>query len=611
MRKTMQTARNASVLPDRLLSRISLAISGLVFFFCVLSVPQAHAWWDGKWKQRKQIQFDASSKGADIQESLTDVPVLVRLHTGNFKFSNAKADGSDIRFVSADDKSPLKYHIEKFDPKEEIALIWVKVPRITGGSKQDSIWMYYGNPSAPDGQDAGGTYDVNQVAVYHLREQEGLPKDATAYGNHAAGFTGKLGIPSAVGSGAQFGRATGAQMTIARSPSLSFVKGFTFSAWVRLNQSAGSSQLFSWEDGIQAIIIGIDNRNAYCTLGYGKGHDAATPKTAALTPDRWQHLAVTVDPDKRITLYVDGKEASTGNLNRGIPAPSADIIIGGAANGGSAFIGDLDEVQLSNTVRSADWLNEAFQSQGPDGKLTAYLEEESAGGNGGESLTVHLMKVVVRTITLDGWLIIGFLVLMGSASVYVFQQKMAILNRSKKENAIFSKSFRNIDHPLALIEKDDEFSGSSLYRVYRGGCEELGDWMQRKGESFAQGSGISPVVMNGFRVALETEAMNESRRLDAGMVIMNMSVAGGPFLGLLGTVWGVINTFAGLAESGEANLTAIAPGVASALACTLAGLLVAIPALFASSYISGRIRDMNADVNVFIDKFILRLEEEK
>jgi biopolymer transport protein ExbB len=117
--------------------------------------------------------------------------------------------------------------------------------------------------------------------------------------------------------------------------------------------------------------------------------------------------------------------------------------------------------------------------------------------------------------------------------------------------------------------------------------------------------------MNAFKAAVEKEAMYESRRMSNGMVIMNMSVAGGPFLGLLGTVWGVMNTFASLAESGEANLTAIAPGVASALACTLAGLLVAIPALFASSYITGNIKDLNADVNVFIDDFILKLEEGK
>jgi biopolymer transport protein ExbB len=72
-----------------------------------------------------------------------------------------------------------------------------------------------------------------------------------------------------------------------------------------------------------------------------------------------------------------------------------------------------------------------------------------------------------------------------------------------------------------------------------------------------------------------------------------------------------MNTFAGLAESGEANLSAIAPGVASALACTLAGLLVAIPALFASNYLTVRIKDLNADANVFIDDFILKLQERK
>ncbi len=279
----------------------------------MLAVPNAHAWWDGKWQKRQKIQFNASSAGADIKENLTDVPVLVRLHTGNFSFSGVKADGSDIRFISADDKSPLKYHIEKFDPKEEIALIWVKVPRISGGSDQDSVWMYYGNPSASDGQDIGGTYDVNQVAVYHLSEKDGNPKDATAYGNHAASFSGKLGLPSVVGSGAQFSGA-GELMTITRSASLNFTKGLTFSTWIRLNQPAGKAHFFSWDDGKQSIIVGLDNARVYCSLSSGGGQTVVTPKTAALTPKQWQHLAVTVDPDKQITVYINGKEAASIKL---------------------------------------------------------------------------------------------------------------------------------------------------------------------------------------------------------------------------------------------------------------------------------------------------------
>ena len=88
----------------------------------------AHAWWDGKWKYRKKIVLDTTPQGGDVKEALTDFPVLVRLHTGNFTFENAKSDGADIRFVASDDKTPLKYHIERYDPTEEMVLIWVKVP---------------------------------------------------------------------------------------------------------------------------------------------------------------------------------------------------------------------------------------------------------------------------------------------------------------------------------------------------------------------------------------------------------------------------------------------------------------------------------------------------
>jgi biopolymer transport protein ExbB len=369
-------------------------------------------------------------------------------------------------------------------------------------------------------------------------------------------------------------------------------------------------QLLSWDDGNNSIRVGIDNGNAYASAAGGKGAAATTPRTASLTVGRWQHLAVTVEPDKEITLYVNGVESASVKFKGPVLEPSSDIIIAAPAIGGNQFQGDLDEVQLANIARPAGWIKEAFQSQGPDGVLTSYMEEE-AGGGGGESLTIHLMKVIIRTITLDGWLIIGVLVLMGFWSLYITRQKLAMLNQAKKVNEVFSRSFRAIDHPLSLIENGDDFEGSPLYRVYRAGCEELKICTEKRGESLSGGAVLSERVMNGFRAAVEKEAMYESRRLSAGMVIMTLCVAGGPFLGLLGTVWGVMNTFAGLAESGEANLSAIAPGVASALACTLAGLLIAIPALFVSNYLTGRIKDLNADVNVFIDDFILKLEEGK
>jgi biopolymer transport protein ExbB len=574
----------------------------------LFSYTDAHAWYDGKWQHRVKVQFDASLTGANIGENLTDVPVLVRLHTGNFSFADAKPDGSDLRFVSADDKSPLKHHIEKFDTTEEIALIWVKVPRISAGSDQDSVWMYYGNEAAPDGQDSGGTYDVNQVAVLHLGENEGNPRDATAYGNHATVFDGRLGLPSIVGGGVTFNGA--ASMKIARSPSLNFAKGFTFSAWVRPKQSSGTSCLFSWDDGNQSVTIGITESRAYCSMSMGDDQVVTTQSAGVLSPEQWHHLAVTIDPNEQVTLFINGAEDKTNAFEGTIPAPSADIFIGAAAGGEDAFAGDMDEVQISNVARPAGWVATLFQSQGAEGLLTSIMEPESGGG-GGESLTIELMKVIVRTITLDGWVIIGICFLLGLGSMYIFVQKLNTLRQTTTENKQFMKSFRSADHPLGLLEKDQKFPASSLYRVYLAGCEELAMWLEKKENSMRKGKGVSKTIMNGFKAAIDKAAMMESRRLSAGMVVINMTVAGGPFLGLLGTVWGVMNTFAGLAESGEANLSAIAPGVASALACTLAGLLVAIPALFGSTYLNGHIKNLNADVNVFLDDYILKLEAEQ
>ena len=87
--------------------------SGLLVIALSLIAGDARAWWDGKWKYRKKITLDTSTQGADIKEALSDFPVLIRLHSGNFTFENAKPDGSDIRFTSVDDKTPLKYHIER------------------------------------------------------------------------------------------------------------------------------------------------------------------------------------------------------------------------------------------------------------------------------------------------------------------------------------------------------------------------------------------------------------------------------------------------------------------------------------------------------------------
>src|ERR1700756_731141 len=168
---------------DRLLknwARLSICLA-LIVFGSGWS-PEAHAWWNGDWNYRKEISFDLTPKGADIPGAPTDVPVLIRLSLGNFQyFNDAKPDGSDFRFVAADDKTPLKFHIERFDPQAQLAFVWVRVPRLTGGANTDKIFLYYGNKKAVSAADPAGTYDTNQALVYHFGAAGGSPQDATAY----------------------------------------------------------------------------------------------------------------------------------------------------------------------------------------------------------------------------------------------------------------------------------------------------------------------------------------------------------------------------------------------------------------------------------------------
>jgi biopolymer transport protein ExbB/TolQ len=92
------------------------------------------------------------------------------------------------------------------------------------------------------------------------------------------------------------------------------------------------------------------------------------------------------------------------------------------------------------------------------------------------------------------------------------------------------------------------------------------------------------------------------------MIILSTAVAGGPFIGLLGTVWGVMETFSGIARAQAASLTAMAPGVAGALIATVTGLFVAIPAMFAYNYMVTTIRAITQELDAFANEYATALE---
>jgi biopolymer transport protein ExbB len=148
---------------------------------------------------------------------------------------------------------------------------------------------------------------------------------------------------------------------------------------------------------------------------------------------------------------------------------------------------------------------------------------------------------------------------------------------------------------------------SPLYQIYHIGVEEI---QLRLSADRSSGTKIlSARSIEAIRASLDGGMVRETQRLNNQMVLLTIAISGGPFLGLLGTVIGVMITFAAVAQAGDVNVNAIAPGIAAALAATVAGLFVAIPSLFGYNYLLTKIKGVTTDIHVFIDEFVTKLAE--
>ncbi len=596
--------------------RILFITYGLIFLLLAVFASDAYAWWNDNWQYRKKITFDTTAGGADISEGISNLPILIRLHTGNFNFTNAKEDGEDIRFVGSDDQALLKHHIERYDTFDEIALVWVKAPRLAAASKKEFIYMYYGNKDAMGGQAPRETYDAAQVVVYHLGELEGAPQDQTANENHASTFSGGQGLPSVIGNGISLNGA-GDKVVITASPTLDFKNGFTFSAWIRMVGSQTDAYLLAREEGDEHIIVGIDGTKLYCDLSYESGETVTTERLVDISLNTWHQIAVSAAPNRRLSVYLDGLELYFLDLKNGLPGLNSDIVIGDSVSGEHALVAELDEVILSNTARSIGWVKAIYASEGSEGRLCVF-DVEMVGGGGG--LPIFYLGTIFKNITLDGWMIIGLLVLLGVFSWIVILSKSLFLIQIQRDDKDFQKAFTSVTDWKALDAKSEEFGSSTLFHVYKAGLDALHTCFDKPAmvHSVETVSGnptpktkklLNKKGMNVFKSSLEKGFIEESKRFNAWLLILTLAISGGPFLGLLGTVWGVMNTFAAMAEAGEANIMAIAPGVASALSTTVFGLIVAIPALFGYNFLTSKIKNMAADLSIFIDQYTLKVEE--
>jgi biopolymer transport protein ExbB/TolQ len=210
--------------------------------------------------------------------------------------------------------------------------------------------------------------------------------------------------------------------------------------------------------------------------------------------------------------------------------------------------------------------------------------------------------------TIEGKVTIGLLALLSLFSWTVIITKGRQIWRARRMSRKFLAAYRETREPMDLYRAKMEFDGAPAYEVYITAAAELNYHLDKSPVTNNGRKQISLSAFDFVRGAMERTVSAQGMALEKGMVILSTAVAGGPFIGLLGTVWGVMETFSGVAKANAATLTAMAPGVAGALIATVVGLLVAIPAMFAYNYMVTQVRGITQELDDYAGELATQVE---
>jgi biopolymer transport protein ExbB/TolQ len=205
----------------------------------------------------------------------------------------------------------------------------------------------------------------------------------------------------------------------------------------------------------------------------------------------------------------------------------------------------------------------------------------------------------------------GIIVILVVFSIFawsVMASKAVQMRRARKLNAFFEIEFGGLKNVMGIHDRRIQVEGCPLFTVYQAGCMELDARLKRPDGS--RRPYVSLKSMEHVKRTLEGTVAQQAIKLESGLILLAIAVSGAPFMGLLGTVWGVMDTFSYVAIRGSADLKTMAPGVAAALITTVAGLLVAIPSMFGYNWLVHTLRVMTVELDNFAQNLVSRMEVE-
>lgn len=203
------------------------------------------------------------------------------------------------------------------------------------------------------------------------------------------------------------------------------------------------------------------------------------------------------------------------------------------------------------------------------------------------------------------WVVLSTLLFFSVVSWAVILTKSRTLSRAERDSEAFLGRFRRAERLAEVVESAKRSPPNPLSRLFQAGYEEVQYQSRAEGGEAAR---LSVSNLEAVARALVRASSGETARLERRMTFLATTGGATPFIGLFGTVWGIMNAFRDIAATQAANISVVAPGVSEALIATAAGLGAAIPAVIAYNAFLARIRGIGNTMDEFSMEYVTLIE---
>ncbi|MBN2539496.1 MAG: protein TolQ [Deltaproteobacteria bacterium] len=189
----------------------------------------------------------------------------------------------------------------------------------------------------------------------------------------------------------------------------------------------------------------------------------------------------------------------------------------------------------------------------------------------------------------------------------IILMKYRVIKRSRKENDMFLDRYMKINKLSEVFPESKKFRHSQIAEVFRAGYTELVKIAGIRRDTLSDADSEISLEMRGLdnvERALNRACDSETTKLESSLGFLATAGSSCPFIGLFGTVWGIMNAFKGIGVKGSATLAVVAPGISEALIATAAGLAAAIPAVIFYNYYTNQVKTMTVEIDSFSSEFL-------